>query len=56
MVRVGEMTGRLDEVFHAALFEHLEFEMFMRQQVKSALRYPMFVMMPRWRWPSALSM
>lgn len=43
MVRVGEMTGRLDEVF-MRLFEHLEFEMFMRQQVKSALRYPMFVM------------
>ncbi|MEK8029506.1 type II secretion system F family protein [Ideonella sp. DXS29W] len=43
MVRVGEMTGRLDEVFDR-LFKHLEFEMFMRQQVKSALRYPMFVM------------
>ncbi|MBT9595328.1 MAG: type II secretion system F family protein [Vitreoscilla sp.] len=43
MVRVGEMTGRLDEVFDR-LSRHLEFEMFMRQQVKSALRYPMFVM------------
>jgi len=43
MVRVGEMTGRLDEVF-MRLFDHLEFEMFMRQQVKSALRYPLFVM------------
>ncbi len=43
MVRVGEMTGRLDEVFDR-LCTHLEFEMFMRQQVKSALRYPMFVM------------
>ena len=43
MVRVGEMTGRLDEVF-LRLFKHLEFEVFMRQQVKSALRYPMFVM------------
>lgn len=43
MVRVGEMTGRLDEVFDR-LCKHLEFEMFMRQQVKSALRYPMFVM------------
>lgn len=42
MVRVGEMTGRLDEVFDR-LFKHLEFEMFMHQQVKSALRYPMFV-------------
>jgi MSHA biogenesis protein MshG len=43
MVRVGEMTGRLDEVFDR-LCKHLEFEMFMRQQVKAALRYPMFVM------------
>jgi MSHA biogenesis protein MshG len=43
MVRVGEMTGRLDEIF-LRLFDHLEFERFMREQVKSALRYPMFVM------------
>ena len=43
MVRVGEMTGRLDEIF-LRLFHHLEFEQFMRQQVKSALRYPLFVM------------
>lgn len=42
MVRVGEMTGRLDEVF-LRLFKHLEFELFMGQQVRSALRYPMFV-------------
>jgi MSHA biogenesis protein MshG len=42
MVRVGEMTGRLDEVFKR-LFEHMEFEIYMRQQVKSALRYPSFV-------------
>jgi MSHA biogenesis protein MshG len=42
MVRVGEMTGRLDEVFKR-LFEHMDFEIFMRQQVKSALRYPSFV-------------
>ncbi|MEK8049204.1 type II secretion system F family protein [Ideonella sp. DXS22W] len=42
MVRVGEMTGRLDEVF-MRLFAHLEFETLMTQQVKSALRYPMFV-------------
>lgn len=42
MVRVGEMTGRLDEVF-MRLFEHIEFEQHMRQQVKTALRYPMFV-------------
>ncbi|RZI79674.1 MAG: type II secretion system F family protein [Rubrivivax sp.] len=42
MVRVGESSGRIDEVF-LRLFEHLEFEVFMRQQVKSALRYPTFV-------------
>ncbi len=42
MVRVGEATGMLEEIF-LRLFEHLEFERFMREQVKSALRYPMFV-------------
>ncbi len=42
MIRVGEMTGRLEEVF-LRLFYHLEFEQFMRNQVKSALRYPIFV-------------
>ncbi|MFO1328150.1 MAG: type II secretion system F family protein [Rubrivivax sp.] len=42
MVRVGEMTGRLEEVF-LRLFKHLEFEQFMAQQVKTALRYPAFV-------------
>jgi MSHA biogenesis protein MshG len=42
MVRVGEMTGRLDEVF-LRLFKHIEFESFMHQQVKSAIRYPSFV-------------
>jgi len=42
LVRVGEMTGRLDDIF-LRLFHHQEFEMFMRQQVKAALRYPSFV-------------
>ena len=42
MIRVGESTGLLEEVFYR-LFEHMEFERFMREQVKSALRYPMFV-------------
>ena len=42
MVRVGEASGRLEEVF-MRMTEHLEFEMFMSQQVKSALRYPTFV-------------
>jgi MSHA biogenesis protein MshG len=43
LVRVGEMTGRLEDVF-LRLFHHIEFEMYMGQQIKSALRYPMFVM------------
>jgi MSHA biogenesis protein MshG len=42
MVRVGEMTGRLEEVF-LRLFDHLEFDRSMRERVKSALRYPSFV-------------
>ncbi len=44
MVRVGEATGLLEEIF-LRLFEHMEFERFMREQVKSALRYPMFVVL-----------
>lgn len=42
MVSVGEGTGRLEEVF-LRLFHHLEFEKFMRDQVKAAIRYPTFV-------------
>jgi len=42
MVRVGEMTGLLETIF-MRLYEHLDFERFMREQVKSALRYPSFV-------------
>ena len=42
MIYVGESTGRLDEIF-LRLFRHLEFQDFMRTQVKSALRYPTFV-------------
>jgi MSHA biogenesis protein MshG len=42
MIRVGEMTGMLEEIF-LRLFHHMEFERFMREQVKSALRYPSFV-------------
>lgn len=42
MVRVGEATGRLEEIF-LRLFDHLEFERDMRERVRSALRYPMFV-------------
>jgi len=42
MVRVGEMTGRLEEVF-LRLFDHLEFDRDMKDRVKAALRYPSFV-------------
>ena len=42
MVRVGEMTGRLEDVF-LRLFDHLEFDRDMRDRVKTALRYPSFV-------------
>jgi len=42
MIRVGEMTGRLEEVF-LRLYEHLEFDRDMRDRVKAALRYPTFV-------------
>lgn len=42
MVRVGEATGQLTEVF-SALHDHMEFQRFMREQVTVALRYPKFV-------------
>ncbi len=42
MIRVGESTGMLDEVF-LRLYNHMEFEKFMREQIRSALRYPSFV-------------
>jgi MSHA biogenesis protein MshG len=42
MIYVGETTGRLEEIF-LRLFHHLEFQDEMRTQVKSALRYPIFV-------------
>jgi len=42
MVRIGELTGRLESVF-GRLFEHIEFEREMRDRVKSATRYPIFV-------------
>jgi len=43
MVYVGETTGMLEEIF-LRLYNHLEFQEFMRNQVKAALRYPMFVL------------
>lgn len=42
MIRVGEMTGRLEEVF-LRLFDHMEFDRDMRDRVKTATRYPTFV-------------
>jgi MSHA biogenesis protein MshG len=42
MVRVGEMTGRLEQVF-LRLFDHLEFDRQMQERVKTATRYPSFV-------------
>lgn len=43
MVRVGELTGTLEEIF-LRLSHHMEFEKFMREQVRSAIRYPSFVL------------
>jgi MSHA biogenesis protein MshG len=42
MVRVGELTGGLEEIF-LRLFNHLEFEREIKSQVATALRYPIFV-------------
>ena len=44
MVQVGEMTGLLDTTF-IRLYEHLEFERDMRERIKTAMRYPSFVIM-----------
>ena len=43
MVQIGEMTGMLDVTF-LRLYEHLEFEKDMKERIKSAVRYPMFVL------------
>jgi MSHA biogenesis protein MshG len=42
MVRVGEMTGRLSEVFNG-LHAQLTFTRDSREQIRAALRYPLFV-------------
>jgi MSHA biogenesis protein MshG len=44
MVRVGEMTGRLDEVF-LRLYEFFSFEKKMREDIRAALRYPSIVVL-----------
>jgi MSHA biogenesis protein MshG len=43
MVRVGEGTGQLTEIFDS-LHHHLDFQRALREQVDSALRYPKFVL------------
>ena len=43
MIRIGEMTGRLTEIF-LRLNEHMEFERDVRERIKQAVRYPIFVM------------
>lgn len=43
MVRVGEATGRLPEVFRG-LASQLQFERDIREAVRGALRYPLFVL------------
>lgn len=43
IVRVGETTGRLEEAF-ATLSEYIELEIETRRRVKTAVRYPIFVL------------
>ena len=43
MVRVGEMSGKLTEVY-LRLSEHLAFERDVRDRIRQALRYPSFVL------------
>ena len=42
MVRIGEQTGRLEEAF-TQLYHYMELDHATRKQIKSALRYPMFI-------------
>jgi MSHA biogenesis protein MshG len=44
LVQVGELTGRLDEVF-LHLYEFFAFEKKMREDIKAALRYPLIVIL-----------
>jgi len=43
LIRVGEMTGQLEDVF-LRLYHHLEFEKEIRESIRAAVRYPMFVL------------
>jgi len=42
MVRVGEDSGQLEEIFKR-LYEQLEFDKLLAQKIKGAMRYPTFV-------------
>lgn len=44
MVQVGEMTGMLDETF-IRLYAYLEFDRDMRERIRTAMRYPSFVVL-----------
>jgi MSHA biogenesis protein MshG len=44
MVQVGEMTGMLDETF-IRLYGYLDFERDMKERIRTAMRYPSFVVM-----------
>ena len=44
LVRVGELTGQLEDVF-LRLYNHLDFEREIRERIKSAVRYPTFVLL-----------
>ena len=44
MVQIGEMTGMLEETF-LRLFTYIEFEKAMRENIRTAVRYPIFVML-----------
>jgi MSHA biogenesis protein MshG len=43
LVRVGELTGQLEDVF-LRLYNHLEFEKEIRESIRAAVRYPSFVL------------
>jgi MSHA biogenesis protein MshG len=44
LVRVGELTGQLEDVF-LRLYNHLEFEKEIRESIRAAVRYPSFVLL-----------
>jgi MSHA biogenesis protein MshG len=44
LVRVGELTGRLEEVF-LRLYEFFAFEKKMREDIRAAMRYPLIVLL-----------